>query len=97
MEFRRVLFRSHMGGAASPLPLRLNARLAAPLPATGARDDFLRAYSAEEGIVSVTSQDSAATAAMALAACLIWRPASSEDRKSLVEGKRVPQRDDIGG
>lgn len=68
----------HMGGAASPLPLRLNARLAAPLPATGARDDFLRAYRAEEGIVSVTSQDSAATAAMALADCLIWRPASSD-------------------
>lgn len=67
----------HMGGAASPLPPSDHARLAAPLPATAERDDYLRAFHAEDGIVSVTSQDSAATAAMAGADCLIMRPAHS--------------------
>src|SRR5690606_12376911 len=47
----------HMGGAASPLPVLASALLAAPLPATGERDDYLRAFRAEGGIVSVTSQD----------------------------------------
>ncbi|SCW68617.1 molybdopterin molybdochelatase [Sphingobium faniae] len=68
----------HMGGAACPLPATTDARLAAPLPRTGDRDDYLRAFQAEEGIVSVTSQDSAAAAAMARADCLIWRPAHSQ-------------------
>ncbi len=67
----------HMGGAAEPLPATAAARLAAPLPATGERDDYLRAYRTEAGLVSVTSQDSAATAAMAVADCLILRPAHS--------------------
>ncbi|MEG8223940.1 molybdopterin molybdenumtransferase MoeA, partial [Sphingomonas sp. HH69] len=39
--------------------------------------DYLRAFRSDGGIVSVTSQDSAATAAMALADCLIRRPAAS--------------------
>src|SRR3546814_15254781 len=55
----------HMMGAASPLPRTAPATLAAPLPATGERDDYLRAFRTEAGIVSVTSQDSAATAALA--------------------------------
>ncbi|BAV64178.1 molybdopterin molybdotransferase MoeA [Sphingobium cloacae] len=67
----------HMGGAASPLPAITNAQLAIPLPGTGERDDYLRAFHGEDGIVSVTSQDSAAVAAMAQADCLIWRPAHS--------------------
>src|SRR3546814_10989421 len=50
----------HMMGAASPLPRTAPATLAAPLPATGERDDYLRAFRTEAGIVSVTSQDSAA-------------------------------------
>lgn len=72
----------HMGGAASPLPVLASARLAAPLPATGERDDYLRAFRAEGGIVSVTSQDSAATAAMARADCLILRRAHSAPAKT---------------
>lgn len=72
----------HMGGAASPFPFVARARLAAPLPATGERDDYLRAFQAEAGIVSVTSQDSAATAAMARADCLILRPAHSAPAKA---------------
>jgi molybdopterin molybdotransferase len=67
----------HLSGAADPLPPTTDAVLAGPLPATGERDDYLRAYRTAGGIVSVTSQDSAATAAMARADCLILRPAGS--------------------
>ncbi|RJG57110.1 molybdopterin molybdenumtransferase MoeA [Sphingobium terrigena] len=67
----------HRAGSAAPLPRTTQARLAALLPATADRDDYLRAYRGEAGIVSVTSQDSAATAAMAMADCLILRPADS--------------------
>ncbi|WP_303760987.1 gephyrin-like molybdotransferase Glp [Sphingobium yanoikuyae] len=67
----------HLAGSRAPLPPIVQARLAAPLGATAERDDYLRAYRATDGIVSVTAQDSAATAAMALADCLIHRPAGS--------------------
>ncbi len=67
----------HIAGAANPLPRTTIAELAAPLPATGSRDDYLRAYLTDAGLVSVTSQDSAATAALAQAGCLILRPADS--------------------
>lgn len=67
----------HLGGARDPLPPMTDAPLASPLPATGDRDDYLRAWRGPDGIVSVTSQDSAATAAMAKADCLILRPAES--------------------
>ncbi|CAM8632877.1 MULTISPECIES: molybdopterin molybdotransferase MoeA [Sphingobium] len=67
----------HLGGARDPLPPTSDAPLASPLPATGDRDDYLRAWRGPGGIVSVTSQDSAATAAMAKADCLILRPAGS--------------------
>ncbi len=67
----------HMAGSASPLPAVRQATLASPLPATGERDDYLRAYHSDAGVVSVTAQDSAATAAMAMADCLILRPAGS--------------------
>ncbi|WP_088184080.1 molybdopterin molybdotransferase MoeA [Sphingobium sp. Z007] len=67
----------HLGGARDPLPPMTDAPLASPLPATGDRDDYLRAWRGLDGIVSVTSQDSAATAAMAKADCLILRPAES--------------------
>lgn len=67
----------HLCGAADPLPSIGEARLASSLPATGDRDDYLRAWRGQDGVVSVTSQDSAATAAMAAADCLILRPAGS--------------------
>jgi molybdopterin molybdotransferase len=76
----------HLGGAADPLPPTSEALLAGALPATDARDDYLRAYRTAGGIVSVTSQDSAATAAMARADCLILRPAGSPAAKP---GERV--------
>ena len=67
----------HLGGAVDPLPPVGESRLASPLPTTGDRDDYLRAWRSRDGAVSVTSQDSAATAAMAQADCLILRPAGS--------------------
>jgi molybdopterin molybdotransferase len=67
----------HMAGAADPLPRFASATLAAPLPATGDRDDYLRAFHTSGGLVTVTSQDSAATAALAHADSLILRPAGS--------------------
>lgn len=67
----------HMAGAAHPLPTATTAKLAAPLPATGERDDYLRAFHTSEGMVALTSQDSAATAALAKADSLILRPAGS--------------------
>jgi len=76
----------HMAGANSPLPRTISATLAVPLPATGDRDDYLRAFRSDDGIVSVTSQDSAATAALAMADCLILRPAASP---AAVRGEKV--------
>lgn len=67
----------HIASAANPLPRTAVATLAAPLPATGERDDYLRAFHSSEGMISVTSQDSAATAALAQADSLILRPAGS--------------------
>lgn len=67
----------HMAGAADPLPRIASATLAASLPATGERDDYLRAFHTNDGLIAVTSQDSAATAAMARADSLIVRAAGS--------------------
>ena len=67
----------HMAGAANPFPRISTASLAASLPATGERDDYLRAYHDDAGVVCMTSQDSAATVALAQADCLIVRPAAS--------------------
>jgi molybdopterin molybdotransferase len=76
----------HVGGAHDPLPFSTHAPLASPLPATGDRDDYLRAWRGPDGIVSVTSQDSAATASLAKADCLILRPARSPHAEA---GERV--------
>ena len=61
------------GAANVPVQLRLVVALAVGVPAVAASGMALPA----DGIVSVTSQDSAAIAAMALADCLIRRPAGS--------------------
>ena len=78
---RRLLFLlpllRHLAGAADPLPRLRQARLAAPLPATGDRDDYLRAFHTQTGMIALTSQDSAATLALAQADSLILRPAGS--------------------
>ncbi|MFZ2998503.1 molybdopterin molybdotransferase MoeA [Sphingobium sp.] len=68
----------HMSGASDPLPQMRNAVLASDLPDTGNRDDYLRARRDGAGIVTVTSQDSAAAASLAMADCLIFRPAGAK-------------------
>jgi molybdopterin molybdotransferase len=67
----------HMAGAADPLPRTEPGTLAGPLPASGERDNYFRAFHGDGGLVSVTSQDSAAVLALASADCLILRPAGS--------------------
>lgn len=66
-----------MNGSPDPLPVLTEGCLAGLLPATGDRDDYLRAWRGDQGLVSVTSQDSAATASLAQADCLIVRAAGS--------------------
>lgn len=66
-----------MAGAAAPWPRSTTAKLASTLPASGERDEFMRGFQSDAGIVSVTSQDSAAVASLAAADCLILRPAGS--------------------
>jgi molybdopterin molybdotransferase len=67
----------HMAGASAPLPSITSAVLADPLPATGERDDYIRACRTARGIEAITLQDSAATLALAQADALIVRPARS--------------------
>lgn len=67
----------HMVGAADPFPRTSTATLTAPLPATGERDNYLRAYRDAVGVACITSQDSAAAFALGQADCLILRPAAS--------------------
>jgi molybdopterin molybdotransferase len=67
----------HMAGATAPFPRAMTAITDGPLPQTGDRDEYLRAFHREDRIVSVTAQDSAATASLATADCLIVRPAGS--------------------
>ncbi|MEJ7935188.1 molybdopterin molybdotransferase MoeA [Sphingobium sp. AN558] len=66
-----------MAGAAAPGPPTIRANLGSILPATGERDEYLRAFRSDAGVVSVTSQDSAAMVSLAAADCLILRPAGS--------------------
>ena len=60
-------------GAARPLPTRLSARLAAPLPPGGRRMEFLRARRADGEVTPETEQDSGALRPLAHANALICR------------------------
>ena len=64
-------------GDPDPLPKALTMTTAQDLPATGNRREFLRAVSAGSGVRLAGSQDSSALRALALADCLIDRPAGS--------------------
>lgn len=75
--FALPLVRKAMG-AADPLPRPLMMRAAEPLPATGARREFLRGMSDGGSVGLASSQDSSALLALANADCLIDRPAGSE-------------------
>lgn len=64
-------------GATHPLPLALTQSLAAPLPATGTRREFVRARFADGGVEPVRIQDSGALCALAASDVLVDRPAGS--------------------
>ncbi|WP_419825484.1 molybdopterin molybdotransferase MoeA [Sphingomonas sp.] len=63
-----------MTGAADPLPQSRRVRLGLPLPATGARADYLRARVEDGYAYAPDGQDSAALVALAAADGLIVRP-----------------------
>ena len=67
----------HLLGAPDPFAKARTARLGAPLPATGARAEYLRGCYGPGGVVEAGSQDSAAMRALAAAELLIVRPPSS--------------------
>ena len=62
-------------GAAEAIPPSRPARLAADLPATGVRAEYLRATWAGGAVLPLIGQDSAALAMLAAAELLIARPA----------------------
>lgn len=66
-----------LGGASDPLPAFRTARLAAPLPANGARAQYLRGRQGDAGVEALDGQDSAALGALASATLLIARAAGA--------------------
>lgn len=78
---------AHLLGAARSVPTPITARLAAPLPATGNRAEYVRARWAEGGVEPLSGQDSAGLAALVQAELLIVREAEAA---ALPEGAEVP-------
>lgn len=68
---------AHLGGAREPVPRTSPAILAAPLPAVGTRDDYIRATLDDGQVRALPDQDSAALATLARADALIVRAAGS--------------------
>lgn len=67
-----------MMGAGAVLPRRLGARLTAPVPAGGKRQEFLRGLWDGETVTPNPMRDSSALAALAASNCLIDRPIDAE-------------------
>ena len=67
-----------MMGASNVLPRRISTTLAAPVPAGGKRQEFLRGYWDGERVTPNPMRDSSALAAMAASNCLIDRPIGAE-------------------
>jgi molybdopterin molybdotransferase len=84
--FLLPLLRSLLGSSA-PLPQPLTMRLAAPVPAGGARREFLRGRITAQGAEVLTNQDSGALAALAAATLIIDRPSHAP---ALQAGTDVP-------
>lgn len=66
---------AHLAGAADPLPQTRAVPLAQPLPANGARADYLRAELIAGRAHAASIQDSSMLRTLARATCLIVRPA----------------------
>ncbi|WHU03466.1 molybdopterin molybdotransferase MoeA [Sphingomonas sp. NIBR02145] len=73
---------AHLAGAADPLPRSRSVPLGEPLPATGARADYLRAELVEGRAFAATIQDSSMLRTLARATCLIVRPAGAPEAKT---------------
>lgn len=73
-------------GSPSPLPATLGMVAGEDLPATGPRQEFLRAVASRGRVSLASSQDSSALKALAMANCLISRPAQA---KSVNKGEPV--------
>ena len=80
---------------AARLPLSLCAPLSAPLPATGARLEFVRAVLCADGVTPLREQDSSALASLAAANALIERPAGAAPARA-GEAVRVLPLGDVG-
>lgn len=84
--FALPLVRAAMG-MREPLPALQTLTAAQKLPATGSRQEFLRAVSDNGKVRLAASQDSSALLALAGANCLINRPAGAP---TVAEGESVP-------
>lgn len=84
--FALPLVRAAMG-MREPLPGQQTLTAAQKLPATGSRQEFLRAVSDNGKVRLAASQDSSALLALAGANCLINRPAGAP---TVAEGESVP-------
>lgn len=65
---------AHLAGAADPLPVTRTATLGEPLPANGARADYMRAAHRDGRVVAAAIQDSSMLRTLARADCLVVRP-----------------------
>ncbi|MDJ0277759.1 molybdopterin molybdotransferase MoeA [Sphingomonas sp. 2R-10] len=65
---------ARLAGAADPLPRTVRATLAHPLPANGARQDYLRATLVDGQASTAAIQDSSMLRTLARSDCLIVRP-----------------------
>ncbi len=72
---------AHLSGATDPLPPTRTMPLGEPLPATGARADYLRGEIIDGRAHAATIQDSSMLRALARATCLIVRPAGAPEAK----------------
>lgn len=80
---------AHLSGDPDPLPAPARATLAAPLPATGERADFLRARRDGAHVHPLPSRDSALLAELVKADVLIVRPPHAPPAKTGDETKII--------
>lgn len=78
-----------LGLAAAPAPRR-RARLAAPLPANGPREHYMRARLTPEGIMAEDRQDSSLLSVLAHAEALLVRPINDPARQAGEEVAYLP-------